>query len=185
MIGNQLAGRRLPERTRRRELGCHVGQYELDTLMTGDRLAEHSLYTIARDLNIFSGYDLIYTDEDSMDREGQRSNPHFKPDWNPALMLSCNTFGQLGVFRRSLLKKLGAFHLGFDQGSQHDLVLRCAGETRPDRIRHIPRVLYHRRTPAVGIETMCSVGDAGRGAIEQYLASLGVRAAVGFQVIDP
>jgi hypothetical protein len=123
---------------------------------------------------------MMFSDEDSIAPDGHRFDPYFKPDWNPALMLSRNAFGHLGVFRRSLLEKAGGFRLGFDDVSQHDLVLRCASETRPDRIRHIPRVLYHRRDPAGSIETQGSVSDAGRRAIEEYLAGLGVRAAVTF-----
>jgi GT2 family glycosyltransferase len=143
-----------------------------------DLLSEHALYWVAKEIIANPAADMIFSDEDRVAGDGRRFDPYFKPDWNPALMLSRNAFGHLGVFRRSLLQKLGGFRLSLTHGGQHDLVLRCAGETRPDRIRHIPRVLYHRRAPAFGIETMCSAGGAGRGAIEQYLASLGVRAAV-------
>jgi hypothetical protein len=121
---------------------------------------------------------MLFSDEDRIAPDGRRGDPHFKPDWNPALMLSRNAFGQLGVFRKSLLEKAGGFRLGFDDASQHDLVLRCASETRPDRIRHIPRILYHRRDLAGAMETRTCVRDAGRRAIEQYLAGLGVRATV-------
>lgn len=158
-------------------LAAASGEF-ISLLDCNDLLSEQAFYWVVKELIENPATDMIFSDEDRIAANGRRFEPYFKPDWNPALMLSRNAFGHLGVFRRSLLKKLGGLHLGFNQGNQHDLVLRCARETRPDRIRHIPRVLYHRRAPAVGIETMGSVGDAGQGAIEQYLASLGIRAAV-------
>jgi GT2 family glycosyltransferase len=158
-------------------LAAASGEF-ISLLDCNDLLSEQAFYWVAKELIENPAVDMIFSDEDRIAADGRRFEPYFKPDWNPALMLSRNAFGHLGVFRRSLLKKLGGFRLGFTHASQHDLVLRCAGETRPDRIRHIPRVLYHRREPAVGIETMGSVGDAGRRAIEQYLAGLGVHAVV-------
>jgi GT2 family glycosyltransferase len=158
-------------------LAAASGEF-ISLLDCNDLLSEQAFYWVAKELIENPAADMIFSDEDRIATDGRRFDPYFKPDWNPALMLSRNAFGHLGVFRRSLLKKVGGFRLGFTHASQHDLVLRCAGETRPDRIRHIPRVLYHRREPAVGVETKGSVGDAGRRAIEQYLAGLGVRAAV-------
>ena len=75
----------------------------------GDALSEHALYWVAKELIAFPDADLIFSDEDKLEREAERSDPWFKPDWNPALMLSCNAFGRLGIFRRSLLERLGGF----------------------------------------------------------------------------
>ena len=114
----------------------------------GDALSEHALYWIAKELLAIPDADLIFSDEDKIESEATRSDPWFKSDWNPALMLSCNAFGRLGIFRRSLLERLGGFHAGFEGAEEHELVLRCARASEPGRIRHIARVLYHRRADA-------------------------------------
>ena len=113
----------------------------------GDLIAEDALFWVAREISLHPELDLIFSDEDQIDRDGVRFDPFFKPAWNPALMLSQNAFGRLGAFRRSLVEKAGRFRQGSDGAAEHDLVLRCAEATIADRIRHIPRVLYHRGAP--------------------------------------
>jgi GT2 family glycosyltransferase len=141
-----------------------------------DLLAEHALYWVAKELIEQPDTHLLFSDEDKISARGARFDPYFKPDWNPALMLSCDAFGGLGVFRKTLLEKAGGFRcLGSpsDGIETHDLVLRCARETRPERIRHIPRVLYHRRAHHA-TKRHTSGEAAERTAIEDYLVSAGV-----------
>jgi GT2 family glycosyltransferase len=149
-------------------------------LGTEDVLPEHALYWVVKELLAHPEADLIFSDEDRIDAEGNRFAVRFKPAWNPALMLSTNGFGRLGVFRKRLVEKVGDFRPGFDGSEEQDLVLRCARTTEPERIRHIARVLYHRRdvrSPA-GDDTEAAAWDAGRRAIEGHLAATGARATV-------
>ena len=44
-------------------------------------------------------------------------------------MLSQNMFNHLGVYRLSIVKKIGGFRLGFEGSQDYDLVLRCSRET--------------------------------------------------------
>ena len=126
-----------------------------------DVIPEDALYWVAKEINDHPDVDLIFSDEDKIDIEGRRFDPYFKPDWNPALMLSQNMFCHLGVYRRSLVTKVGGFRVGFEGSQDHDLVLRCADATEPSKIRHIPHVLYHwRAIPEIdGVEirgqTLC------------------------------
>ena len=53
-----------------------------------DELHELALYEIVKLLNEDDKIDIIYTDEDKMDEEGKRFNPHFKPGWSPEFLLS-------------------------------------------------------------------------------------------------
>ena len=46
------------------------------------------------------------------------------------------------------MEKIGGFRIGFEGSQDHDLALRVVGETTPDRIAHIPKVLYHWRQGA-------------------------------------
>ena len=43
-----------------------------------------------KQLNKDPNLDLIYTDEDKIDSWGNRTEPNFKSDWNPDLLLSQN-----------------------------------------------------------------------------------------------
>jgi glycosyltransferase involved in cell wall biosynthesis len=151
-------------------------------LDSDDALPQHALYWIAKEIIEHPDVDLIYSDEDKIDEKGKRFDPYFKPDWNPALMLSQNAFCHLGVYRRSLVEKVGGFRCGFEGRQDHDLVLRCARETSPQRIRHIPRILYHRRATGSSIAAKHGAKphawQAGRRAIEEHLARQGLRATV-------
>ena len=55
-----------------------------------DELHAHALAAVVGELNKNPEIDLIYTDEDKIDALGNRSNPNFKSDWNPDLLLSQN-----------------------------------------------------------------------------------------------
>ena len=154
----------------------------------GDALSEHALYWVAKELVAFPDADLIFSDEDKMESEATRSDPWFKPDWNPALMLSRNAFGRLGIFRRSLLERVGGFHTGFEGAEEYELVLRCARASEPHRIRHIARVLYHRRGIAKNERANIDGWEAGRRAIAEHLAIQNISAEVrrnsgGYQVV--
>jgi len=74
-------------------------------LDSDDELSEHALYWVAHEINQHPDVDLIYSDEDKISEDGVRFEPYFKPDWNPALMLSQNTFSHLGVYRYALVKR--------------------------------------------------------------------------------
>ena len=147
-----------------------------------DLLSEDALFWVAREIAAHPDVDLLFSDEDKIDRNGKRFGPYFKSAWNPALMLSQNAFSHLGVFRRSLVQEVGGFRKGFEGSQDYDLVLRCAERTTPDRIRHIPRVLYHWRALPDSTASTASAKsyawEAGRRAIAGHLQRLGVSAQV-------
>lgn len=157
----------------------------------GDALAEQALYWVAKEALAYPQSDLIFSDEDTIRGKATRFDPWFKSDWNPALMLSRNAFGRLGVYRRDLVERLGGFRPAFAGAEEHELVLRCARASKASRIRHIPRVLYHRRGEAQSGRTGSDNGEAGRRAITAHLAVQGVAAEVrrsrdcGYQVAYP
>jgi O-antigen biosynthesis protein len=110
-----------------------------------DVLPQHALYEVVVALNKDPGIDIIYSDEDQIDRQGRRHQPFFKTDWNIDLFLSQNMISHLGVFRRTLVETAGGFREGFEGSQDYDLALRCADATLPTRIHHISSVLYHWR----------------------------------------
>jgi GT2 family glycosyltransferase len=154
----------------------------------GDAISEHALYWVAKEIIAFPDADLVFSDEDKLECEATRSDPWFKPDWNLALMLSRNAFGRLGIFRRSLLENLGGYHTKFEGAEEHELVLRCSRASEPHRIRHIARVLYHRRRDAKSERVAVDGWEAGRRAIAEHLAIQNISAEVrrkngGYQVV--
>ena len=138
-----------------------------------DVLPEDALFWVAHEIALNPDVDLIFTDEDKIDEAGRRFDPYFKAAWNPALMLAQNAFCHLGVFRRSLVEQVGRFREGYEGAQDHDLVLRCADASMPDRIRHIPRVLYHwrasRHSTAASLASKPYAAQAGRRTIEDHL----------------
>ena len=133
-----------------------------------DILAEHALYLIANEVCCHPDCDLIYSDEDKLSPHGRRFDPYFKPDWNWGLVRSQNMFSHLGAFRTALVRTVGGFREGYEGSQDYDLVLRCADASRPDRIRHVPHVLYHWR--------VVPGSTAGGGGAKDYAHRAGLRA---------
>jgi glycosyltransferase involved in cell wall biosynthesis len=134
-----------------------------------DVLPEHALYMVAREIAHDSDLDLIYTDEDKIDRRGRRYDPYFKSDWNPDLFLVQNMISHLGVYRTSLVRRVGGLRREFDGSQDYDLALRIVEHTQAERIRHIPHILYHWRAAA---------GSSARSAGEKPYAVDAARRAV-------
>ncbi|MCH2614373.1 MAG: glycosyltransferase, partial [Opitutales bacterium] len=126
--------------------------------------------------------DIIYTDEDKIDESGNRSQPHFKSDWNPDLLIGQNYISHLGIYRRSALQEIGGFRVGFEGAQDWDLVLRLSTRIPPDRIRHIPEVLYHWRSisgsTARDIDEKSYAHKAARKALEDYFKNRNIDASL-------
>lgn len=105
-----------------------------------DLLKPHALAQVARWLDADPGLDVVYTDEDKVDDDGELSDPHLKPDWSPDLLMSMNYVSHLTVVRRELVERVGGLRADFDGSQDYDLLLRVDELT--DRIAHIPEPLY-------------------------------------------
>ena len=142
-----------------------------------DRLSEQAFYWVAKEVAAYPDADLIFSDEDKINDKDKRYDPWFKSDWNSALMLSQNAFGNLGIYRRSLIEEVGGFRSGYEGHYEYDLVLRCSSATSRERIRHIPRILFHRRESASHTEADVT-WRAGRKAIKEHLLRADIQAVV-------
>ncbi|HEY2801200.1 MAG TPA: glycosyltransferase family 2 protein [Chthoniobacterales bacterium] len=111
-----------------------------------DMLARDALAWVAFEIAEHPRARLIYSDEDKIDLAGARSDPYFKSDWDPELFLAQNYINHLGVYETGLIRTIGRFREGYEGAQDHDLVLRCLEQIRPEQIRHIPRILYHWRS---------------------------------------
>ncbi|EMG37104.1 putative glycosyltransferase [Desulfocurvibacter africanus PCS] len=144
-----------------------------------DLLTEHALYLVAEELNQNPELDFVYSDEDKIDLQGRRFAPHFKPDWNPDMLLSQNYVCHLAVLRRTLLQEAGGFREGLEGSQDYDLFLRASRLTVPARIRHIPFVLYHWRaiegSTALNMNFKKYCIEASRRAVDEHCEALGMR----------
>lgn len=125
---------------------------------------------------------MIFSDEDVIDTEGRRSDPKFKPDFSPDLMLSLNMVTHLSCYRTELLRGIGGFRLGLEGSQDYDVALRVVEQISAKEIRHIARVLYHWR--AVETSVAANRGakpyafEIARVAIAEHLERTGVDADV-------
>ncbi|MDW7776897.1 MAG: glycosyltransferase [Methanosarcinales archaeon] len=138
-----------------------------------DELSPFALYEIVKVLNENPEANLIYSDEDRLDKNGNRINPFFKPDWSLPMLLSTNYICHFLVYRNSLIQKVAGFREGFEGAQDYDLALRIVEKIPSDSIHHIPKILYHwRETPlssASGRAAKPYAYAAGKKALEEYL----------------
>jgi GT2 family glycosyltransferase len=184
----------------RRDINGHISMATNDALAlaTGefvafmdhdDLLAEHALYEVAVEINARPDADIIYSDEDRIDEFDARHTPYFKTDWNPELFFTHNMINHLAAYRRSLVMKVGGCRVGFEGSQDYDLALRCVAATSPERIRHIPAILYHWRAAAK--QASFSEQDrarciaAARRAKAEYFQARGERVDVSAHPVCP
>lgn len=139
-----------------------------------DCLSSYALFHVAEALHRHPDAGLLYSDEDKLNEVGERFDPHFKPQWNPDLLLAQNYIAHLGVYRTDLLREVGGFREGFEGSQDHDLALRVSDRLAPEQIVHIPHVLYHWRAGKGSTALDSSEKDytalAGLAAVRDHLA---------------
>lgn len=131
----------------------------------GDLLPPLALFRIVESIDRHPGARILYSDEDKVDGHGLRLDPHFKGDFNHVLLLAQNTMSRLGVQHRDLVVSVGGYREEFAGAQEHDLILRCVAAVSRDEIVHVPRILYHSRVPADGVERF-DVAAAQRAVAE-------------------
>ncbi len=147
-----------------------------------DELSEHALYMVAVELNAHKDADLIYSDEDKIDKKGRRYDPYFKPDWNPALFLAQNYLCHLVVCRTRIVKALAGFREGYEGSQDWDLTMRISERIPADHIRHIPHILYHWRaipgSAAFRTDEKKYIREAQRRTLESHFDRIGLKVTI-------
>ncbi|MBR2725708.1 glycosyltransferase family 2 protein [Candidatus Saccharibacteria bacterium] len=145
-----------------------------------DTLAPDALAEVVKALNKDKKIDMIYTDEDKIDLDGDRCDPNFKPDFSPDTLLSVNYMSHLGVLRKSIIDEIGGFRKGYEGAQDYDLYLRFTEKAK--KIHHIPKVLYHWRmipgSTSMTIDNKDYASDNGKKAIESALKRRKINAHV-------
>lgn len=153
-----------------------VGMFE-----AGDGIAPHALFAIADHAYRHPDLCVLYTDEDSVDADGNHWGAYFKPDFNIDLCRSAPfAIGGLMLLRRGLFAELGGFRQAMEGIEYWDLLLRAHERVGADAIGHVADVLYHRYVDgghcAQDVE---SVQRARREALQSHLARSGQAAVIG------
>ncbi|MEE7455594.1 glycosyl transferase [Methylorubrum populi] len=110
------------------------------------RLAPHALLAMVRRLAAEPDLDMLYSDEDRLGPDGERRDPHFKPDWSPETLEAGFYTGALALYRTSLVRAVGGFRAGSEAAPEYDLALRLTERT--ERVGHVAQILCHRRETA-------------------------------------
>lgn len=146
-----------------------------------DLLEPNALFEVAKELNCDQPADMVYTDEDKINRKGTRYlTPNMKPDFNLDLLRSNNYICHFLVVRKSIIARVGGFRHEFDGAQDYDFILRCSEAA--GKISHIHKVLYHWRThegsTSDNPDSKLYAFEAGKRAIQAHLDRLGIAAAV-------
>lgn len=138
-----------------------------------DILAPNALYELAQAIEQ-TGADFLYSDEDHMGSRGLRFDmPHFKPDFSPDRLRSCNYICHLSAVKLELARRVGELDSTCDGSQDHDYSLRLAEEAK--KIVHIPKVLYHWRQfkSSMSAQNSRRCLDAGVRAVQKQLERQG------------
>jgi len=144
-----------------------------------DEITPDALYEMVKAINETDA-EFIYSDEDFISTEGIHSNPHFKPDFSPDLLLSHNYITHFTCFKKELLDKVGYFNSKFDGSQDYDLFLRLTEKT--PKIHHIQKVLYHWRmletSTSANSEAKPEAIERGRVVLQETLKRRGIAGTV-------
>jgi len=147
-----------------------------------DVLSADALFEVVKAIQQTPDAGLIYSDEDKINDDGERFDPHFKSGWNPDLLLAQNCVSHLGVYNTQLVREVGGFRPGFEGSQDHDLALRLSARLAPKQIVHVAKVLYHWRaaegSTALGAAEKHYTSKAGLMAVRERVAQIAPQAQV-------
>lgn len=147
-----------------------------------DELSSDALFEVVKLIQEKSNADVIYSDEDKINFQGQYCLPHFKPDWCPDLLLGMQYLGHLVVIRRKLISEINGFRPKFDGAQDHDLLLRITELTT--NIYHIPKILYHWRmmpsSTSYSLTAKPYCYEKAKKVIEDAIVRRGLNAKINF-----
>ena len=136
-----------------------------------DALAAFALSAVVQAINDHPDTEIFYSDEDKIDERGRRYDAFFKPDWSPDLFRSCNYICHFVVMKRALAESLGGLDQTYSGSQDYEFLLRASERTQ--KIRRIPKILYHWRaiagSAAKASEEKPEASADGKRALAAYL----------------
>ena len=152
-------------------LSLAQGEY-ITFLDHDDMLAPHALYEMVKKLNENPALKLIYSDEDKIDENDKRFNPHFKSGWNPDMFFSQNYICHLLLLKKEIVDNIGGFRKGYEGAQDYDLLLRSLQYIKDNQIDRVEKILYHWR--AIKGSTAYGTGE------KEYAHAAGIKALRDF-----
>lgn len=147
-----------------------------------DVLHRHALHHNAKALADDPEIDMLYSDEDKLDSNGQRVEPYYKPRYSRELLLANNYITHFLTVKRSLGDEVGWFRLGYEGAQDHDLILRLV--EKANKVHHIPKILYHWRkiegSTALGGNEKPYAWKVGCTAVRDAMERRGIPAKVSY-----
>lgn len=126
--------------------------------------------------------DIIYSDENKLNDNGDFYDPYYKPDWDPILFNSANYLNHLTMMRREILDMDHLLDPDYNGSQDYEFLQRMIPQAR--EIVHVPKILYHWRavegSVAENPEAKLYAYDAARRAIADAIEREGVNASVTF-----
>lgn len=147
--------------------GTHVA-----VIGAGDRLRPHALAEFAVALAETPDAEILYADEDTLNEDGGRCDPHFKPDWSEDLFHAWNYLGRPVVLKAETVREVGGFRRAFDAALEYDLLLRIVERVDAPKIRHLAKVVCHRfagQRPEAPEQASGETYAAGMRALEEHI----------------
>ena len=140
--------------------GAYVGMLDHD-----DELEPDALMEVARKLEEDPFLEAIYTDQDYVNVNGERTGTLLKPDWSPEMFRGVMYVNHLLVVSSELIRRVGAFDAAFDRIQDFEFMLRVSESAA--KIGHIRRILYHWRS----IPGSVASGANSKGVLEPLQAA--------------
>lgn len=148
-----------------------------------DWIEPDTLFEYAAALHEHDDIDLLYCDEDLVEKEGgtwRHRHPLFKPDFSPELLLCKNFVVHLLTVRRSLIDSLPTPGSEFDGAQDYNMTFMASERAR--RIHHVPRVLYHWRMSETSTAANSAAKPYGKRAYrlsaQRHLERSGVKGSI-------
>jgi len=159
-----------------------TGEY-IALLDHDDILSDYALFEVVNCINKFPNAEFIYSDEDKIDENDNRYDAYFKPDFAPDTLRCQNYICHFSIFKKELMDKLEGFKADYDGAQDYDIFLRMSEVTKPENIKHIPKILYHWRVHSESTAKLNSNAknyafEAGKKAIEDHLKRVGLEGEV-------
>jgi glycosyltransferase involved in cell wall biosynthesis len=147
-----------------------------------DELVPWALDSVCRNIRANPKAKMLYSDEAIVDLNSKILSGHLKGGLNRTLAWSYNYFCHLTVYSKNILSQIGSFKVGLEGAQDYDLALRALEALEDSEVFHIPEVLYFWRegkaSTALSIRNKPYALEAGRKAVGQHLARIGVSATV-------